>query len=312
MRFSIVVPVYNVKEYLESCINSIISQDFNDYEIILVDDGSTDGSGELCDYYKKIHNKIIVIHQPNGGLSNARNNGIIRSKGEYIIFLDSDDCLIEHSLSKINEEMLHKQCDIFVGYAVSFDEFGKKEEKGRLNNFPRKVISGEQYIHILSKHRREVSFCSTFMIYNAAFIKNNSLKFEEGILHEDELWTPQVLIKAKRICWINIPFYYHRIREGSIMHSSNYDKRTESIIIICKKLLILFSNNKTIDLRYLRDRMVMIYLSIVPVVNDPHNYKLKMGHFFTIKNMRFINTSLKSIMFTISADLYKRIYNAVK
>lgn len=101
--FSIIVPVYNVEHYLGECIDSVISQTYEDYEIILIDDGSTDNSGSICDLYKKrFDNKIKVIHQKNGGLSKARNTGIFYAQGIYIIFLDSDDYFLDkNALSKI-------------------------------------------------------------------------------------------------------------------------------------------------------------------------------------------------------------------
>ena len=107
VKFSIIVPVYKVEKYLERCINSILSQTYRNFELILVDDGSTDNCPRICDEYVKSNNRINVIHKKNGGLSSARNAGIDRSTGEYIIFVDSDDYWnSNHALQKIVEALV--------------------------------------------------------------------------------------------------------------------------------------------------------------------------------------------------------------
>lgn len=112
-KFSIIVPVYNVEKYLDECVQSIVNQDFSDWELILVDDGSTDSSPALCDGYSAIDSRIITVHQKNGGASSARNNGIDSAHGSYIMFLDSDDYYNDTSaLSLVNEKSLKKsRCD---------------------------------------------------------------------------------------------------------------------------------------------------------------------------------------------------------
>ena len=106
---SVIVPIYNVEEYLNECVDSILNQTYKNLEIILVDDGSTDKSGIICDDYAKIDSRIKVIHKKNGGLSDARNVGIDRALGEFIIFIDSDD-YIDHSM-----------CEILLAYASKYD-----------------------------------------------------------------------------------------------------------------------------------------------------------------------------------------------
>ena len=101
MKISVIVPVYKVEKYLKRCVNSILNQDFEDYEIILVDDGSPDGCPAICDEYAKLYAKISVIHKKNGGLSDARNIAVAQSKGEYIVFIDSDDYVDSNHLSSL-------------------------------------------------------------------------------------------------------------------------------------------------------------------------------------------------------------------
>lgn len=309
MFFSIVIPVYNVKKYLSRCVNSVLSQEYTDFEIILVDDGSTDGSGELCDTFKGLDHRIKVLHKENAGLSDTRNKGIKVAEGEYIILLDSDDSLVENSLKKIRDAMIDTNCDVYSGFAYSIKEDQKKIEKGRLKKFPQKVITGSEYIRLLDKQRKEVTFCAPFMIYKRSFLNSSNLVFRESLLHEDELWTPEVLLKCNSIMWMNIPYYNHYVRQGSIMNSSNYEKKAKSMVTICKSLESQYNKQKGSDVRYLKDRMVMVYLSIVPYLDDPRDYKKAMGRFFTVKNAKHLDTRLKAFLFVLTARGYKTIHS---
>ena len=120
---SIVIPIYNVEKYLNECVDSVIVQTYHDLEIILVDDGSTDNSGKLCDEYKKIDDRIKVIHQKNGGLSAARNTGMDSAIGEYLYFLDSDDYIEPQTVERLVDTIEQEKADIvlFDGYVVYTD-----------------------------------------------------------------------------------------------------------------------------------------------------------------------------------------------
>ena len=131
---SIIVPVYNVEEYLEECVNSIISQTYTNIEIILVDDGSTDNSGELCDKYSLRDNRIEVIHKVNGGISDARNVGAKSAKGKYIYFIDSDDYIVSEAIDELVSVALRDNSDIVFFDAKCFEE----GEKGF--NIPQRYI----------------------------------------------------------------------------------------------------------------------------------------------------------------------------
>ena len=111
---SIIIPVYNVKLYLDNCIQSVIQQSYTDFECILVDDGSTDGSSEICDQWAEKDNRIIIVHQPNGGVSSARNKGLEQAKGEYICFIDSDDWVDVDYLSAMINNLKEKETDLII------------------------------------------------------------------------------------------------------------------------------------------------------------------------------------------------------
>lgn len=217
MFFSIIIPVYNVEKYLKFCINSILQQNFNNYEIILVDDGSTDSSSIICDEYSKYKN-IKVFHKKNGGLSSARNTGLEKAIGEYIVFLDSDDYFISDSvLDKLFLVINKYQCDLFYSGNVYYDTEGQ--------------ITYNKYNFIISKSRRyffeinevygkKFQLGAPFFIYKREFLKNNNLTFTENLLHEDIDWIQRVIIKTCSIGYLKFGYYCYRLqRKNSITNS---------------------------------------------------------------------------------------------
>lgn len=214
---SIIVPVYRVEEYLDQCVKSVLDQTYGDFELILVDDGSTDNSGKMCDEYAEKDNRIIVIHQKNGGLSTARNSGIKRARGQYIIFLDSDDhWLHKDFLEKLNLRLNKNSSDVICfNYRKSYSH---------------KV--DEPYFKIPSKSPNEdgVEFLSTNQIWIACawnkaikselFLQHN-LFFVEGIIAEDVDWCARLATYADSFDYINIDVVAYRQRASSITHTSS-------------------------------------------------------------------------------------------
>lgn len=203
--FSIIVPVYNVEMYLEDCVNSILKQTFTDFEIILVDDGSPDQCPQICDEYAKIDDRIKVIHKENGGLSSARNSGMRRADGEYFVFVDSDDALLDdNALARIHVNLKEKNYP---------DVMLKKPKINKLLD----EYKGTELLPILINN----GFCVTVWdkIYKQDFIKLNNLYFREGYVHEDVLWTIITLANANKCTFIDEQFYMHNVVENSIVQS---------------------------------------------------------------------------------------------
>lgn len=226
MKISVIVPIYNAEKYLVRCVNSLLRQSYGDLEVILVDDGSTDGSGAMCNDFAAHDDRIKVIHKPNGGLSDARNSGLSVSSGEYVMFLDSDDYYASDIMADIVSDLENNPCDVWVGGAYAVDNAGKIS--GTKNHFPNvlpRMFGSREYLELLGENREYVSFCVQFMAYRADFLRQNNCRFYDGIYHEDELWTPEVILKAETVYRSNRLFYYHVYQEGSIMHSSNHEKR---------------------------------------------------------------------------------------
>lgn len=237
MLISIIIPVFNVEKYLEECINSVLKQSFQDYEIILVDDGSQDKSGEMCDYYAGICEKITVIHKKNGGLSDARNVGVKAAKGEYILFLDSDDYIASESLEEVAQKAVNSRnkIDVFFLEAVKFYPDGREEPLG--DGYEKRLIEGQskntvmQHLAYLPKFPG--SACSKMV--SRELIERHNLYFQEGLLSEDIEWTVRLLKAAQTFGYTETPFYYYRQqREGSITNTFGI-KNIESLLYIVEK-----------------------------------------------------------------------------
>lgn len=210
--FSIIVPVYKVEKYLEKCIDSILSQTFTDYELILVDDGSPDNCPRICDEYSLKDERIIVIHQKNGGLSCARNSGLRVARGKYLMFIDSDDALLyDDALRDLKKELETKNNPDVLLTKYQGNEF----EDG---------IDGETLIkQMLSRALDGKGFNVTVWdkIYKSDFILEKNISFKEGIVHEDHIWTCLVLDNAKRCEFTSTQFYRHNTVEASITRSKS-------------------------------------------------------------------------------------------
>lgn len=209
---SIIVPVYNVSDYLKECIDSIIGQSFEDWELLLIDDGSTDGSGMICDQYSTIDSRIKSIHKPNGGLSSARNAGLDVVRGEYVTFVDGDDVIIGNDT--FNQIIACFKDDIDV---VQYDVLFKyKSPYEHTRKYPFKTYNGkEQILHGYLSQHIHVSCCDKFF---RAKVFNN-VRFPINEISEDIATIPGIINNTDKLQTINVGFYGYRYREGSISSS---------------------------------------------------------------------------------------------
>ena len=259
--FSLIIPVYNVEQFLPFCLDSILRQNFLEFEIILVDDGSQDLSGEICEEYSKKDNRIKVFHKENGGQSSARNVGLLFAKGKYVIFVDSDDALADNCLSQLQTLIREKdECEIYqIGSSFFKKSYNKKKTffKGPVGIC---FADGQDYL----KKCLRTTFCSTVWsyIYSLDFLKKNNLVFMEGVYHEDEEFIPRVLLLTKTIRVIDYDFYYYRIRTGSTMNSKNMSKNADDILKISYSLYNRFADIEDKQLKsLLLDRLVSFHIS---------------------------------------------------
>ena len=218
---SVIIPVYNVEKYLMEAVSSILNQSWKDLEIILVDDGSTDSSGEICDEIKKIDSRVKVLHQKNGGLSVARNRGLEIATGEYVTFLDSDDWLDIDTYEKIMDFMLQEQADMAAfGYV--------KEYKGHSDYF---LVPNCHFIMEHGEAFRYVAYNNYFgiIVCNKIIRRElfHSIRFPVGKTSEDYRVTFELLEKCSKVVYDSYPYYHYRMRKGSIGHSEriSYEPR---------------------------------------------------------------------------------------
>ncbi len=214
---SVIVPVYNVDRYLEKCLKSILEQDLRSdcYEIILVDDGSTDNGGVICDTYASTQSNIIVIHQTNQGLSVARNVGLKAACGKYVIFVDSDDFLQQNVFGILVDTMDKSDLDVLRFRHTRINE-EKQTSKDEFQQKHHPLIQGIYKGHdFLAQLLGYGCYAWQFMI-RKDFLTENNLYFKPGIIFEDTEWTPRVLEKAHRVSEIELLVYHYLIRKGSI------------------------------------------------------------------------------------------------
>ena len=246
MKFSIIVPVYNVEKYIEKCLNSIVNQTYDKFEVIIVNDGSPDKSQKIIDKYVKKDKRIKSYTKENGGLSSARNHGLEYVKGDYIVFLDSDDYIEKDYLERIKEILIkEKEIDVVKIKLNLVDESGKliRKEKGLPN--------GECDFTDLTK----IEFLepSWSYIYNAKFWKKNKFTFMLGKIHEDFGLTPEILMKSKKTYCIDYYGYNYVQRENSIM-SNNDEKKLRK-----KAFDMLEQFDRLIKIKYRKDTKTIKY-----------------------------------------------------
>ena len=221
IKFSIIVPIYNVEKYLNQCIDSVLGQTYKNFELILVNDGSPDGSPKICDAYEQADKRVKVIHKENGGSSSARNAGIMVASGEYVIFLDSDDYWDDvDALLGINKIIQKTSADVVLwGFKYYYE---KQRKFGYSTSFPKisNTLSEVEKLVLFIKCRvYENSACQK--VLKLGLLLDNALFFEEGDLGEDAEWSARLAVCAKSFELYESTFYVYINRSGSITKQRN-------------------------------------------------------------------------------------------
>lgn len=223
---SVIVPVYKVEDYLERCITSIVDQTYKNLEIILIDDGSPDHCGEICDGWSRKDDRIKVIHKENGGLSDARNAGMKIATGEYTAFVDSDDWIHKDMLKVLLEVQEETKGDIVECKAQIC--FNKEDdmEIGNLSEIDISIFNTEKSLqNLINEHPLHQTVWNK--LYRTEVIKD--ILFPYGKYHEDEFWTYQVFARAEKVAYVDIPLYYYFQRQDSIMGQALSLKRLDAL-----------------------------------------------------------------------------------
>ncbi len=271
---SIIIPVYNVEHYLEECIQSVLNQDFKNLEIILINDGSTDKSGDICDSFAQNKNYISVIHQKeNFGVSVSRNAGLEAAKGKYSIFLDSDDYLYENTLSGLAKLINEKpQTDVFIGKFSVNPEMNREFCFENIFN-KEKLINNEtdDLIPHIKRNRNFYSMCWYYII-KLDFIKRNNLYFSPQVrIFEDTEFVTRMLCLGRKFSFYDELFYCYNIRPGSLGQSISEDDSLSGLIVVnnlCKLLKNNDIENVTKDFIYSKIKFVLNFLTPCMIINN--------------------------------------------
>lgn len=226
---SVIIPIYCVERYLDRCVTSVVNQTYNHLEIILVDDGSPDTCPMMCDQWVKRDQRIKVIHKKNGGLSDARNIGIDRASGKYLVFVDGDDYILPTMIEKLVEVIQKDKSDIaFCSFFYDYGEY-YKSLSAYYTNKHRILNRNEVITDYFLNHALELVVVWNKLYKKKLFFTEQRIRFPIGHLHEDEYTSYKLLYEAKSISWINIELYGYVQRGGSIM--SNFNSKHISDIL---------------------------------------------------------------------------------
>lgn len=312
-KFSIVIPVYNVEQYLERCMDSVLAQNYENIEVILIDDGSSDKSGELCNQYAQQHEKIRVIHKENGGLSSARNIGIKMATGDYLLFLDSDDYIEEKMCYKL-AVYLEQYPGVDVISIDGYEDTGqKKKGMRRLAVDNVRCMGGEEYL-IQQYSQRNMNVEAWLYLFKKDFLVQGGFEFEKGILHEDVEFTPRVIEQARFVLEVPDKLYHYMVREGSI--STQKDK-TKNILDLFHTLEKMEAHVKQISNKELRkwtnDAILNSYLNMIQEARMyQRRYRHMINKSFVIGKSATIRNHLRTILFLLSVRLYCNINSLYK
>lgn len=306
MLFSVIIPMYNVEDYLGKCIDSILDQSMDDFEIILINDCSTDNTYTIAkEYASCFHNIILLENKVNLGLSMTRNNGLKVSKGDYIVFVDSDD-YVEPNFLDVMSEVIYKNNRPDIIYT------GFIEERGDRKNIKYGYASSKDCLYlgnsflISELEKRTLYAAACFGIYRRIFLIDNSLYFKPRIFHEDELWTPQVIMLAETV-YTSSYYYYHYVRrKNSITKVSDKTQNGIDLIESCWELKKIFEYIPDNHLKKIMDNHIaMLYMKAMCRGRlYRKQYRTLISRTFPLKHTCFLYDKMKAVLFFLSLEVY--------
>lgn len=233
MKLSIIIPAYNIDGYIEKCVNSCLQQDMDsaDYEIIIVNDGSTDRSRQVAEDLASRHGNVRVINKENGGLSTARNAGLDAAKGDYIWMIDGDDYIEANCLKLLVGRAYQDDLDVLCFNSKYVYSDGRQCNQHMVCKNIGHIYSGPDFTC-----NSDIAYSAYIALYRRAFLNSNSLRFLPGILHEDLEFTPRAFCLARRIAYIDEYPYYYVQRQGSITNSKRHARRCRDYLTIADSL----------------------------------------------------------------------------
>lgn len=311
MLISVIIPVYNVEEYIEECLNSVLSQTLTNIEIIIVNDGTKDNSIEKVLKYDD--NRIVILNKENGGLSSARNEGLKIAKGKYTYFIDSDDFLLDNKCLEEMYEIAEKDSsDIIVGNGYKYySENNMKELYRDRRIFKRSVMNSKDFlIEFINSNSMQIPVY--YNMYKTDFLKQNNLFFKVGRIHEDQEFITRAFLLSDKVSIYPKSFYAYRQREGSIMSGTKKDLSVQHTIKNCFELERYYNKNvndtelKKVLLNKLVSQMLYSF-SNAEYQNIDEEYKS-----FLLRNSYNVKNKAKVIGFILFKKYYYKIYKKYK
>lgn len=313
-RFSIIVPVYNVEAYLGKCINSLITQDYENYEILLVNDGSTDESGKICDYFSSICARVKVFHCKNKGVSAARNYGMEQAQGEYLIFVDSDDCVEPDLCRRLDAVIRKSQNADVVAYNGWEEEQGKKtrEKIKEVKRAELTIWNGHDYL--LNCYKKE-SLEVVVWLYclRKGYAEQQKLRFIEGIYHEDVEFVPRALLSADKLVEIRDCLYHYQVRPGSISTHSNKRKNVKDLFYVLELQNALAERQEPELRKWMKNSILNSGLSMVMEAQMYQPEYRKLFHKAFLKGKAAtVRNRLRALLCAVNMRLYCEINSYYK
>lgn len=284
---SVIIPVYMVEKYIRKCLDSVLNQTYQNLEIILVDDGTYDNCGKICDEYAKIDKRIQVIHKENGGLSDARNCGIEKATGEYITFIDSDDYVDENHISYLYGLLKTYNADIAIGkMQLQYADKVLKEKKIKKDNI--QVYHTQKALETMLYNKR---FCNSanYKLYKTAYFKD--IKYPVGKLYEDIGTTYLILSKANKIVSGQKATYYYLINRGDSIMNQKFNAKRLDALDFTEDMLKFIQNNypKIENAAIARLYMECIFIIVqIPEIKENQCYIQRIMHYLKKYRMKII------------------------
>lgn len=312
-KISIIVPIYNIELYLEKCIESILNQSFKEFELILVDDGSTDRCAEISNMYATKDSRIRVIHKKNGGLSSARNAGIEIAKYKYIAFVDGDDFIHKDMYKILYEEIIKNNSEIAI---CNFKKvYNKNSISNSMENKRSVNLSNIDALNMLYSEKGAEFTVAWNKLYNKELF--DDIRFEYGKIHEDEFIAHKILYKAQKITYIEQELYYYVQREDSIVNSKFNIKKLDAVYAFNERKLF-FKQIKNSELQYKAEYNYVKYFfesyykakkEIKSIDEELHKLKsdFKASIYTLLKNPNYsYKEKLAWIIFIINPNIYEK------
>lgn len=313
MKITVIVPAYNVADYIEKCIESLMQQTMPFYEILVVDDGSSDGTGAICDRLAEKYSIVKVFHQENKGASAARNYGIDRAQGDYIMFVDADDVIEPYATLRLSEALGDLKVQVIAVNALEHFISGHVKEF-RHHYSDNRVYNGEEYA--LNEHRHgTMRVCLLYYLFSLEYLNRIALRYVEGHCCEDEVFVPTGLILAESVLAADVNYYHHMKRVGSLTYPKNALFKAQSVLVMCEHIDSLSHYVKNEELRArLLDHALDIFYQLYVEADMYHHKDMRLGK----EKMKIYASSKKNKvrnalffacepLFSVLAKIYRKV-----